>query len=300
MARPTTRPTSDGAIDFGDDCVLDEIPGVQSFNVVLTRRSVSPRGVARPGEVWRMCQEVAVQASIRAGWSPARLAASGSGFVVSDMVVEHFREMTYAERAAARTWTRDFRRGMLTHREIRLSTGEGPLARVTQRWVHVQRAALGDFQIGRASAELLAAFAPVSTPAPEAVCPRAAVATERGRSDQFELDVWQTWMDPNGHVNHPMYVDFADEAIARHAAEAGLDPQQIYPVAERVRFRTAAVAGDRIVVETTATGLLESGEVVFEQQIRRVADSALLAQVTLIRGHHADPDTWTIWWTPPV
>ncbi len=300
MAPSAQRPIAPGAIDFGVDCILDQIPGVAAFQVVLTRRSVSPRGVARPAEVWRMCQEVAVQASIRTGWPPARLAAHGSGFVVSEMVVEHFREMSYEERASARTWTRDFRRGMLTHREIRLSTGAGPLARVTQRWVHVKRGTRGEFQIGRASPELLAAFAPVSTPAPEAQCPQPAITTERGRSDQFELDVWQTWMDPNGHVNHPMYVDFADEAVARHAAEAGLDPQQIYPVAERVRFRTAAVAGDRIVVETTAVGVLESGEVVFEQLIRRVADFAVLAQVTLIRGHRTDPDTWNIWWTPPV
>ena len=300
MARSTTRPDAQCAIDFGPDCILDTIAGVESFAVVLTRRSVSPRGVARPAEIWRMCQEVAVQASIRAGWSPGRLAEHGSGFVVSEMVVEHFRELTYSERSTARTWTRDFRRQMLTHREIRLSGDHGPLARATQRWVHVQRGARGEFQIGRASPALLEAFAPVSTPAPSASCPRPAVSTERGRSDQFEFDVWQTWMDPNGHVNHPMYLDFGDEAIARHATESGLDPQQIYPVAERVRYRTAAVAGDRVMVETTAIGTLETGEVVFEQLIRRVVDSAVLAQITLIRGHHVDPDTWSMWWTPPL
>ena len=300
MARSTQRPDSTGAIDFGEPCLLDDIGGVEKFAVVLTRRAVSPRDVARPGEVWRMCQEVAVQASIRAGWSPGRLAAHGSGFVVSDMVVEHFRELNYAERTTARTWNRDFRRGVLTHREIRLSGDRSPLARATQRWVHIQRGAHGEIQIGRASPEIIAAYGSVSTPAPTARCPRPAVPTERGRAGQFELEVWQTWMDPNGHVNHPMYVDFADEAVARHAADAGLDPQQIYPVAERIRFRQAAVAGDRIMIETTALGTLDTGEVVFEQLIRRIADSTVVAQVSLVRGHHTEPETWQMWWTPPL
>jgi acyl-CoA thioesterase FadM len=245
-----------------------------------------------------MCQEVAVQASSRAGWTPKRLFDLGAGFVVSDMTVEHFRELEYSEKASAQTWIRDFRRGMLTHREIRLSGDQGPLARATQRWVHIHRTDSGALQIGRASDAVLADFRPVSTPAPEAQLPAPAVQTELGRSDQWELDVWETWMDPNGHVNHPMYVDFGDEALARTAAEAGVDPQQIFPVAERVRFRQGAVAGDRLVVETTAVGALDGGEVVFEQVVRRAADSAILAQLTLIRGHHTDPDAWRMWWAP--
>jgi len=300
MPRPTCRPSAAGAIDFGADSILDSISGVDSFAVILTRRAVGPRGTARAGEVWRMCQEVAVQASTRVGWPPERFTALGSGFIVSDMVVEHFRELSYGERTRARTWLRDFRRGMLTHREIRLTGDQGPLARATQRWVHVQRGPHGSIQIEKAADTILEALAPVQTPAPAATLPRAATVSDFGRSDQFELDIWQTWMDTYGHVNHPMYVDFADEAIARCALDIGLDPQGITPIAERVRFRQAAVAGDRIVVETTASGVIEEGDVVFDQVIRRADDHAVLAQLTLIRGHQTEPQTWRDWWLTPL
>jgi|GEM_PF-799721 len=300
MPRPTCRPDPSGALDFGADSVLDTIPGVDAFAVVLTRRAVSPRGVARPAEVWRMCQEVAVQASARSGWPPERFTEVGAGFIVSDMVVEHFRELSYGERTRARTWIRDFRRGMVTHREIRLTGDDGPLARATQRWVHVSRGDHGTIQIGRASDDIQAAFAAVKTPAPTAEVPRPTRTTEFGRTDQFELDVWQTWMDPYGHVNHPMYVDFADEAVARTALDAGVDPQGIFPVAERVRFRQAAVAGDRLVVETAAVGTIDSDDVVFEQVVRRAEDHAELARITLIRGHRSDPEAWRQWWTGPL
>ena len=300
MPRSTCRPTATGAIDFGSSCVLDTIEGVDAFAVVLTRRAVSPRGVARASEVWRMCQEVAVQAVTESDWPPERFAELGAGFIVSDMVVEHFREMSYGERARARTWIRDFRRGMLTHREIRLSGDMGPLARATQRWVHVRRGPGAHIQIEKASDDIQAAFQPVRTPAPTAEVPRPSTVSEFGRSDQFELDVWLTWMDPYGHVNHPMYIDFADEAVARSALDVGVDPQGIVPIAERVRFRQAAMAGDRVVVETTATGVIDEGDVVFEQIIRRAEDHAVLAQVTLIRGHRQEPEAWRQWWLGPV
>ena len=300
MSRSTGRPDPTGALDFGPDSPLASIPGVDAFAVVLTRRAVNPRGMARAGEVWRMCQEVAVQASSRAGWPPERFAEEGVGFIVSDMVVEHFRELSYGERTSARTWVRDFRRGMLTHREIRLSGDDGPLARATQRWVHVARGAEGSIQIGRASDEIRAAFAAVRTPAPEPRLPRPSTTTERGRTSSFDFDVWHTWMDPYGHVNHPMYVDFGDEAVARTALEAGIDPQELLPIAERVRFRQAAVAGDRVVVETVAVGTTDQDDVVFDQVVRRVEDHAVLAQLTLIRGHRAEPEAWRQWWVGPL
>jgi len=299
MPRSTRRPSSTDALDFGPESVLDTIDGVDSFAVVLTRRAVSPNGVARAGEIWRMCQEVAVQASVRAGWPPERFAEHRTGFIVSDMVVEHFREMAYGERATARTWMRDFRRGTLTHREVRLTGTHGPLARATQRWVHVRRGDHRSIQIERASDAILAAFSPVLTPAPAAEVPKPAVTTERGRSDRFELDVWETWMDTYGHVNHPMYVDFADEALARSAAAIGIDPQGILPIAERVRYRQAAVAGDRLSVETTAIGAIEEGDVVFEITVRRAIDQAVLVQITMVRGHREAPEEWRSWWMGP-
>jgi acyl-CoA thioesterase FadM len=247
-----------------------------------------------------MAQEVAVQASVKVGWPPERFNAMGSGFFVSDMTVEHFRELSYGERTTARTWMRDFRRQMLAHREVRLSGDLGPVARVTQRWVHVNLGSDGQIRMGRAPEQLVSSFTMCTPSVPTATVPSPSVVIDTGRSDSFEIDVWLTWMDTYGHVNHPMYVDFADEALARTALEMGIDPQGIVPVAERVRFRQAAVAGDRIAVETSATGVLASGAVVFEQIVRRVLDDAVLAQITIARDHLSDPEAWRGWWLGPL
>ena len=286
--------------DFAPDGPLDGLPGVDDFAVILTRRAVCPRGTTRAAEVWRMGQEVAVQASARVGWPPERFNAIGSGFFVSEMTVEHFRELSYGERTTARTWMRDFRRSMLARREVRLSGDQGPLARITQCWVHVQLADDGTIHMGRAPEQLISAFTTATPDVPVASIPKPALTTEMGRSDSFEIDVWLTWMDNYGHVNHPMYVDFADEALARSALDIGIDPQGIVPVAERVRFRQAAVAGDRIAVETSAVGQLESGAVVFEQIVRRVLDDAVLAQINIVRDHLTDPLAWRGWWLGPL
>jgi len=241
-----------------------------------------------------------VQASARAGWPPERFNAIGSGFFVSEMTVEHFRELSYGERTVARTWMRDFRRNMLASREVRLSGDQGPLARITQRWVHVQLGQDGTIRMGRAPQQLVSAFATCAPEVPVATVPTPVLTTEMGRSDSFEIDVWLTWMDNYGHVNHPMYVDFADEALARTALEMGIDPQGIVPVAERVRFRQAAVAGDRIAVETSAVGALDSGAVVFEQIVRRVLDDTVVAQITIVRDHISEPEAWRGWWLGPL
>lgn len=294
---PTSgRPNALDAPDFGMHSPLVGAPGVDAFAVVITRRSISPRGVARPAEVWRLAQEVAVQASSRAGWPPERYADAGVGFIVSDMTVEHFRELDYGERLRARTWIGAFRRGMLADREIRLTGGRGPLARISQRWVHVRRGDDNQIGLSRADDELVASLQPSSHPVPAATLPQVARPWQLGRGDHFELDVWHTWMDPYGHVNHPMYVDFFDEVLARCAVDVGIDPQGLFAVAERVRFRQAALAGDRLAVEVEAIGENAVGDVVFEGVVRRVQDGAVAAQATLVRGHHSHPHAWRGWW----
>ena len=42
--------------------------------------------------------------------------------------------------------------------------------------------------------------------------------------------VRSAWMDPLGHANHPMVVDWCDEATSRWVASVGLDPLQVQPV----------------------------------------------------------------------
>ena len=261
--------------------------GFLTFPVVLARRAVSPRGVARAAEVWRMAQEAAVQAACAVGWPPERLRSEGVAFIVSEMTMEHLRELAYGERVVARTWIRDFRRATLSHREVRLDATEGPFARASQRWIHVIESPDGGLHIGRARAELLAAFAPSDVPDAAVDLPRIQTVAEGGRLPVFECDIWHTWMDPIGHLNHPTYLDLMEEALARACLDAGTDPQGVIPVAERLSFRSPAVAGDRVSVELQVQGHTLMGDLALTASVRR-SDGELCASGTLIRRHRQD------------
>lgn len=254
--------------------------GVESFHVVLPRRSVSPRGVVRPAEVWRMAQELAVQAACKLGWPPERFRSQHTAFIVAEMTVRHLRELAYGERVVGSTWVQDLRRGTISHRQLQLDATQGPFAVATQRWVHVYQADDGSIHVGRASDALLEAFAPHPRPEPLVELP-ALPPCAGPRLPPLDVDIWLTWMDPIGHLNHPQYLDFCDEALARAVLARGGDPQAIVPVAERLSFRAAASAGDRLRVELQVVGQ-QGPDLALAATLRR-QDGAICCQGTLIR-----------------
>lgn len=254
------------------------MPSILSMSLDLPRHAASPRNVARAGDLWRLAQEAAVRASTDAGWPPERYLQEGTGFVVYEVVARHSREVRHGETLTARTWIRDVRRRMLSRREVRLDDAQGErVFATTQHWVHVAT----DLRPRRASDAMVAAFPPVEVDDPEVVLDEIAPSPPLGERT-FSFEVWHTWIDPNRHVNHPTYVDFCDEAIGRIAAEAGADPQGLVPLAERVAWKSGAVGGDRITVQTQ---WYAAGDAVRFEQEHRLADGTLLARATAIRRH---------------
>lgn len=251
--------------------------GVEHIPLSLPRHAANPRGVGRAGEVWRLFQEAAVVASTRVGWPPERFRSSGLAFVVHGMLVRHHREATYGEPLDARTWVHDFRRGVLSRREVRLTGPGGLVAEGSQRWVHVGPG----LKPTRASPELLDAFLPVETGEPSPALPRW-TALPPSHEHRFAFEVWHTWMDPLAHVNHPAYVDWCDEATSRVMAEHGLDPTILVPVAEEVEWKRASVAGARVVVATRLVGRTEAGDAVLSHRVTD-ADDQPYAHATTIR-----------------
>lgn len=261
---------------------------VHEFPARLPRHAFSPRDAARAADLWRLCQEVATDGSSAVGWPPSRYRAEGLGFVVREMTCVHFRETPHGEPLRARTWVRDFRRGMLTNREIRVDGPGGPLVSATQEWVHVKadperkNPDAPPLKPARASPELVAAF--VAPAAPEAPAEWPAFDAITGAVHEFRFECWQTWMDPLAHANHPMYVDWSDEALSRAMLRVGLDPVGLVPRAERVRWKTGIVAGDVVDVTTKAVGRTATGDAVIDVEIKRRGE--LAATATLIRGLH--------------
>lgn len=254
--------------------------------VHLPRHAFSARDAARAGDLWRGFQEVAVEASTAAGWPPSRYRDEHVAFIVRSMTVVHAREASYGERLTGRTWVSRMRREMFSTREVRIVGEGGLLASARQEWVHVA-AEHNVLEPARGSAALLDAFQPEPAPDGDTSPELAAIATPiatpiDGRPPHvFELEAFHTWMDPLDHANHPAYVDWADEALSRALASAGIAPIELVPVAEEATFKSGVVAGERVRVETRATGLTAAGDLVCAHQVR-VADR-VCATVTTVR-----------------
>ncbi|MEM1417567.1 MAG: thioesterase family protein [Myxococcota bacterium] len=246
----------------------------------VPRSAFTPREVARAGEVWRAFQEVAVLGSTGVGWPPERYREAGVNFMVRRMVARHDREIVYGDALRGETWPRMIRRGTLFHRECRLRDARGPVAAASQEWVHIGRADDGSYRALRCSPELEAAFpleahdGPVVLPEHEPV---------DGAPHAFTFTCWRSWADPLRHVNHPAYVDWADEGLARAMVAAGLDPVAVVPVAEEVRFRGGVEPGDDVRVTTQLVGRTAAGDAVLAHEVLRGPESEIAAKATLVR-----------------
>jgi acyl-CoA thioesterase FadM len=260
-------------------------PDHWSFPLRLPRHAFSPREAARAGELWRLVQEAAVEGSTLAGWPPARYREVGTGFVVRRMRVVHHREAVYGEHLVARTWVTSVKRAMLTTREVRLVGPRGPVVSASTDWAHVS----AQLAPTRASDAVVSAF-PVraSTEGDGVVEPPPVATPAEGPAHRFSFRPWHTWMDPLGHVNHPAYLDWCDEATSRVMAGAGLDPVRLLPVAESVTFRAGARAGDYITTESRMKGRTDGGDVVVAHHIL-LDGGSLAAEATTVRRLHGGP-----------
>ena len=224
-----------------------------------------------------------MRASMEVGWTGQRFIDEQVGFIVSRMTLVHHRELAYGEPVDGRTWIRDWRRGTLSRREVRLSVSGAPIASATQQWVHV---ALNPDQGGmtpaRASESLLSSFPAMDIDEPMVSLP-AVTAPVHAAPHVFVFDVWHTWMDPFAHVNHPVYVDWADEAIARQLVASGHDPQQLVPVAEQVRYKRGLTGGTSVMLETEIQGFTENGDVVLRHRVDTAGGEAAADVITVRR-----------------
>lgn len=103
-------------------------------------------------------------------------------------------------------------------------------------------------------------------------------------------------LDPYGHVNHAVYLTYLEVARTELLAAHGLgldvllaNGVQLVVVEAQVRYRAAAVAGDRLTVETWVDEVRRASSR-WRQVIRRgdevVVDATLRAAAT---DHHGRP-----------
>ncbi len=250
------------------------------YAVRIPRHACSPRDRARAADLWRLVQEATILHSAEAGWPPSRYREVGTGFVVREMTGVHLREADYGEALVATTRVVESRRELLMRRE----SGIDGVLKGSVEWVHVGV----NGGPSRAPRTLVDAFPVEPASGPPVVLP-AWEEVEPVPLPDLEVRPWWTEMDPMGHVNHPRYVDWADEAVSVWLASRGRDPLGLVPVAERVRFRAAAKAGDTVHVRGALVGKAD-GAAVIHLRVERGED--LVCDIVLVRAHLDGPCAW--------
>ena len=230
------------------------------YPLLLPRHAFSQREVCRAGDLWRACQDIAVDASTRGGWPPSRYKAEKNAYLMRSMVCVHSAETTHGDRLSTQTWISKTKRELVSMREVRIAVDDGkgghtPVCAATQEWVHVS----ADLKLLRMPRSLLDAFHVLAGSRTITFPDYSPVTSERDHV--FRFDCWQTWTDPLGHVNHPVYVDWCDEAFGRAIVERGWDPARAVPIAESVLYRKPVGPGMAVVVTSRVLGTHGGGVV---------------------------------------
>lgn len=237
-------------------------PTFWEFPYELPRNAFSARDAARAGDIWRAFQDIAVGSSARAGWPPRRLREIGSSFVVRSESVVHHAETPFGQQLMGASWVINFRRETLSARGVRLLDGEKLVAEGVQEWVHINL----EGRAARAPSELVAALAPHPEAPPKPVLPDFE-PIDGGASFETDIQVNFVQMDPLDHVNHPAYIDFVDESLARALFDAGIEPLEIVPVAESATFYAPIKAPSIAKIKTTLVGFTPRGDAVFDHEV---------------------------------
>lgn len=179
-----------------------------------------PFGIFSPVNFLRYTQEAAFDASTAAGYSKSRYAALNRLWVIRTSEIEYLQPAFYDDCIAVKTWIADFRRA--TSRRMyaitRSESGE-LLAHGYSDWVYVDSASGAPAAIPH---EVQTSFFPEGLP--DSFPPRSqfpAAPPPPPYAAQIRREV--TWhdLDPAGHVNNAMYLDFAVDAWIQTSGARG-------------------------------------------------------------------------------
>lgn len=226
----------------------------------------------------RYTQESAFDASAEAGFSRRKYEEMGRIWVIRQSEIEYLKPLWFDDCVEVRTWVADFRRAT-SRRQFELTrSADGELmARGFSDWVFLNRAtghpALipPEVQAGFFPEGIPQSF-PSREPFPPAPPPPSGVFTVRRRVGWHDLD-------PAGHVNNAMYLNYADDCGFQAIAAFGWPVQRMLSngVAilirkNQVQYLQAARLGDELEVATWVSDVRRSSAV-RHYTIRRAANS---------------------------
>lgn len=184
-------------------------------------------------------QEVATRASADVGFGYHWYFERQRAWVIRQMTIHYLTPLRYGEEVRLRTWVSDFRR-IYSHREydLRRACDDKPAVRARAKWVYVDLEAIRPIRI---PAEMEVAFQPtgvlddipVRLEDPRILADNPAFVYPR-RVQRYEID-------PSGHVNNAVYLNWFEQAMFSALAAVG------WPVARMAEIGLGLVQAGHIV-----------------------------------------------------
>lgn len=227
-------------------------------------------------------EEGATRASADAGFTYDWYFTHRHSWVVRKLQVRYLRPLRYGDAVTLRTWVSDVRR-IYSHREydLRRTDDGSPVLRARAKWVYVN---LDTLRPARIPDQAEVAFQPTGELPDMHVHLRQPRLLEANRPVTCERRVQHYELDPTGHANNAMYINWFEQAQADALATMGwplarLDAEGLIccPVARDVEYFQSALDG--MPLRFSSRPVVASGaRVVWEQECRAADSGDLLAR----------------------
>jgi acyl-CoA thioesterase FadM len=198
----------------------------------------TPSGLVRTSTLLRYAADLAWVHSARRGFDRSWYAERGLAWVVRGVELDVLRPVGHGEELVGTTEAVAARK-VIARRRTELATGAGPVAaRLMVDWALTTTDGIPT----RIPAVFATVFTmPETTFAPIRVRP---TPPDDGSASTVELSVRPHELDPMGHVNNAIYLDWAEEAI-RAAGADGVAAVGSIPRRWRLEYLGAATPGSR-------------------------------------------------------
>jgi acyl-CoA thioester hydrolase len=210
---------------------------------------VDRRGRLAPGTVLRYLEAVATEHSASLGFDVGWYAEQGTAWVVRDMHLRLAARPHVGDELLVATWVSDYRR-VQAGREYAVwcaATAE-PVARASARWAYIDR-------VSGQPTRIYPEFA-TNYPTLGRKLAAAALPEEPGeaigdlRRQELALAAREYEVDPQGHINNCVYLDWLTEG-ARSAAEPGEGNQTWRLRDVQIEYMRPSQAGEALRVVST-------------------------------------------------
>ncbi len=241
----------------------------------------------RPSSYLNYLEEGARQASAEAGYDEAWYTRNRRIWVIRTMTIRYWEPAFLGDELELYTWVSDFRR-VQSHREydLRRVGDEAPVVRARANWVFLNTETM---QPQRLSDDIMAEFDPTGELEDLDTGIVDAIQVEEPVIHTEERRVQHNELDPQGHVNNAVYLNWTNQALTNALRIAGWPPERFMSsdfamqrLSDEIEYLRSALDDEPIWI---VTRLSEVGRdrAAWHHEIRHGATGELIARNLSVR-----------------